>query len=84
MEVVIDKPLEKAYQLFESVVATLQVHMQNTKEEKKEETSRLLMQQYIAFSKAYKVLQDHMEESVITEEVLQDWPTYYVQVFQQT
>ena len=40
--------------------------MQNTKEEKKEETSRLLMQQYTAFSEAYKVLQDHMEESVIT------------------
>ena len=31
MEVRTDKPLEKAYQLFESVVATLQVHIQNTK-----------------------------------------------------
>ena len=30
------------------------------------------------------MLQDHMEESVITEEVLHDWPTYYGQVFQQT
>ena len=35
MEAETDKPLEKAYQLFESVVATLQVHMQNTKEDKK-------------------------------------------------
>ena len=58
--------------------------MQNTKEEKKEETSRLLMQQYTTFSEAYKVLQHHMEESVITEGVLRDWPTYYGQVFQQT
>ena len=44
MEVGTDKPLEKAYKLFESVVATLQVHMHNTKEDKKEETSILLMQ----------------------------------------
>ena len=82
MEVGTNKPLEKAYQLFESVVATLEVHIQNNKEDKKEETSRLLMQQYTAFSKAYNVLQDHMEEFVITEEVLRDWPTYYRQVFQ--
>ena len=44
MEEETNKPLEKAYQLFESVVATLQVHTQNTKEDKKEQTSRLLMQ----------------------------------------
>ena len=25
-----------------------------------------------------------MEESIITEEVLQDWPSYYGQVYQQT
>ena len=31
LEVDTDKPLEKAYQLFESVVATLQVHIQNRK-----------------------------------------------------
>ena len=30
------------------------------------------------------MLQDHMEESVITEEVLRDWPTHYGQVYQQT
>ena len=42
------------------------------------------MQQYTTFSEAYKVLQDHLEESVITMEVLRDWPTYYGQVFQQT
>ena len=44
MEAETNKPLEKTYQLFESVVATLQVHMKNKKEEQKEETSRLLMQ----------------------------------------
>ena len=35
MEADTDKSLEKEYQLFESVVSTPQVHMQNTKEEKK-------------------------------------------------
>ena len=42
------------------------------------------MEQHTAFFEAYKVLQDHMEESVITEEVLRDWPTYYEQVYQHT
>ena len=42
------------------------------------------MQQHTAFSEAYKVLQDHMEESVITKEVLWDWPAYYGQIYQQT
>ena len=70
MEVDTDKPLEKAYQLFESMVSALHVQMQNTREEKKEETTRLLMQQHTTFSEAYKVLQDHMEESIITEVVL--------------
>ena len=42
------------------------------------------MQQHRAFLESYKVLQDHMEESVIIEGVLRDWPTYYGQVFQQT
>ena len=42
------------------------------------------MAQHTAFSEAYKVLQDHMEESVITEEILRDWPAYYEQVYQQT
>ena len=36
-EVITNKLLEKAYQLFESVVSELQTHMQNTKEKKKEE-----------------------------------------------
>ena len=76
-----DKPLEKSYQLFESVVLALQTHMQNIREEKKEETTQLLMQQHTSFSEAYKVLQDHMEESVITEGVLRDWPTYYEKIF---
>ena len=77
-----DKPLKKSYQLFESMVLTLQSHLQNTKEDQIEETSRLLRQQYTTFSEAHKVLQDHLEESIITNEVLRDWPTYYGQVFQ--
>ena len=59
------------------MVSTLQAHIQETKEEQKEETTRLLMAQHTAFSEAYKVLQDHMEESVVTEEVLRDWPNHY-------
>ena len=55
-----DKPLEKAYQLLESMVSTLQSHLQNTKEDQIKETSRLLRQQYTTFSKAHKVLQDHL------------------------
>ena len=79
-----DKPLERAYQLFESMVSTLQAHIQEKKEEQKEETARLLMAQHTAFSEAYKVLQDHMEESVVIEEVLRDWPNHYGQVYQHT
>ena len=78
-----DKPLEKAYYLFESMVLTLQIHLQNTREDQKEETSRLLRQQYATFSEAHKVIQDHLEESIIRTEVLRDWPAYYGQVFQQ-
>ena len=61
----------------------MEVQIQDTKEEQKEETVWLLMEQHTAFAEAYKVLQDHMEESIITEEVLQDWPTYYGWVYQQ-
>ena len=71
-----DRPLERAYQLFKSMVSTLQMHIQETKEEQKKETARLLLAQHTAFSEAYKVLQDHMEESVVIEEVLRDWPTH--------
>ena len=42
------------------------------------------MAQYTAFFEAYKVLQDHMEEYVITEEVLRDWPNHNGKVYQQT
>ena len=42
------------------------------------------MAQHTAFSEAYKVLQDHMEEYVVTKEILRDWPNYYGQVYQQT
>ena len=37
-----NKPFEKAYQLFESMVSTLQSHLLNTKEDEKEDTYRLL------------------------------------------
>ena len=77
IEIDIDRPLE-------SMVSTLQAHIQETKEEQKEETARLLMAQHTAFFEAYKVLQDHMEEYVVTEKVLRDWPTHYGQVYQQT
>ena len=80
IEVDTDKLLERVYQLFESMVSTLQAHIQET-EEQKEETTKLLMAQHTAFSKAYKVLQDHMEESIITEEILRDWPAYYGKVY---
>ena len=48
------------------------MHIQGTKEGQKEETAQLLMAQHTAFSEAYKVLQDHMEESVITEEIVRE------------
>ena len=66
------------------MVSTVQTQLQETKKGQKEETVRLLLAQHTAFSKAYKVLQDHMEESVVTEEVLWDWPNHYGQVYQQT
>ena len=77
VEVDTDKPLKRAYQLFESMVSALQAHIQETKEEQKEETAWLLMAQHTAFFEAYKVLQDHMEEFVVIEEVLRDRPTHY-------
>ena len=65
-----DRPLDRAYQLFEGLVSTVQTHFHETKAGKKEETVRLLLTQYTAFSEAHKLLQDHMEESIVTEEVL--------------
>ena len=79
-----DKPLENPYQLLKSMVSTLRSHLQNKKEDQIEETSRLLTKQYTSFSKSHKVLQDQLEESIITDEVLCNWHTYYGQVFQQT
>ena len=38
IEVDTDKLLERAYQLFESMVSTIHAHLQETKEEQKEET----------------------------------------------
>ena len=64
--------MERAYQLFETMVSTIQAYLQETKEEQKEETTWLLLGQHNSFLEAYKVLQDHMEESVVTEEVLRD------------
>ena len=70
------KPLERAYQLLKSVVSNLQTQLQAKKDEKKEETSVLLRSQYTTFSEAYKVPQEHLEESATTEEVLRSWYTY--------
>ena len=39
--------------------------------------------QYTSFSEAHKVLQEHLEESTIIEEVLHSWYTHYGLVFQQ-
>ena len=39
IEVDTDRPLERAYQLFESMVSTIQAHIQETKEEQKEKTA---------------------------------------------
>ena len=64
------------------MVSTIQTRLHETKEGQKEETVRLLLAQHTAFSEAYKVLQDHMEESVVTEEVLRDCPNHYGQVYQ--
>ena len=77
IEIDTDRPLERVYHLFESMVSTLQAHIHKKKEEQKEEIARLLMAQHTAFSESYKVLQDHMEESVVTEEVLRYWPNHY-------
>ena len=66
------------------MVSTAHAGMQETKEEQKEETARLLLAQHTTFSEAYKVLQDHLEESVIIEYMLHDSPTHYGQVYQQT
>ena len=43
IEVDTNKPLERAYHLFESMVSALQAHIQETKEEQKEDTAKLLM-----------------------------------------
>ena len=42
----------------------------------------LIILTHTAFFEAYKVQQDHMEESIIIEEILRDWPTYYGKVYQ--
>ena len=65
-----NKPLEKAYQLFESVVSNLQMQLHIKRDEQNEETYVLLRQQYTAFLEAHKVLQEHLDESTTTEEVL--------------
>ena len=44
VETDIDKPLEKSYQLFESVVSNLEMQLHIKKDEKKEENSVLLRQ----------------------------------------
>ena len=75
-------PLEKSYQLFESLVSSFKTQLQEKKEEHVEETSILLRNQYTTFSVAHNVLKEHMEESTVKEEVIRNWFTYYGQVFQ--
>ena len=67
-----DKPLERAYQLFESIVSNLQTQLQTKKDEQVEETFVLLRQKYTKFSEARKVLKEHFEESTTTNEVLRN------------
>ena len=76
-----NRPLQHAYQLFESGVSGLQTQLHENKEEQTEHTSVLLKNQYIAFLEAHKVLKEHFKESIVTEEVLRSWVTYYGQVF---
>ena len=64
-------------------MSNLQTQLQAKKDEQKEETYVLLRQQYTAFLEAHKVLQEHLDESTTTEEVLWNWYTYYGQVFRQ-
>ena len=78
----IDKPLDHAYQLFESVMSSLQTQLQEKKEEQIEQTSVLLRNQLTTFFEAQRVLKEHFEESNVTEEVLISWVTYYSQLFQ--
>ena len=42
----------------------------------------LLRQQFTTFSEEHKVLQEHLEDSTTTEEVLRSWYTNYGQIFQ--
>ena len=41
------------------------------------------MEQHTTFSEAYKMLQDNMEDSIITEKILRDLPAYYGKFYQQ-
>ena len=47
------------------------------------QTSLLLRNQYTMFLEAHKVLKEHFEESIVIEEFLRNWVTYYGQIFQQ-
>ena len=65
-----NKPLERSYQLLESVMSNLQTRLQTKKDEKKEETSALLRHPYTTFTEANKVLQEDLEESVTVVQLL--------------
>ena len=54
-----EKPLKRAYQLFESVMSNIQTQLQTKKEEKAEQTFVQLKQQFTTFSEVNKVLQEH-------------------------
>ena len=64
-------------------MSNLHTQLQTKNDEQKEVTYVLLRHQYTTFSEAHKVLQEHLDESTTTEEVLRNWYTYYGQVFQQ-
>ena len=76
-----DKLLEKTYKLFESVMSSLLTQLQEKKEDQTKQTFVLLRNEYKMFSKAHEVLKGHFEESIVIEEVLRSWVTYYGQVF---
>ena len=51
-----NKPLDKAYQLFESVVSSFKTQLQQKKEEQENENSVLLKNQYTTFSSSHNTL----------------------------
>ena len=76
-----DKPLDKEYLLFERVVSTFQEQLRERWKEQAEETTVLLRNQFTTFTEGHQRLIQYVAESVVITEVLQNWYTYYGQVF---